>query len=572
MSAWGNIKKVGSGVRSVPRTAEWLARNILLVSFFVLILLTALLGARVLQSFNRMEKGLTEIQETETNLVRVIGKIRETTQQIRVEARQAQGSRDPLLRGFSNRKLQEYKKELDERIEAARKTRLVTMPEWAEFESALNEYWQTLDSEAPLRAEERDRLFKSIERLDKLTEEEREKNAERAFQLNKEEYDKVYYITLAVVGAGLLVAGLTFLEIRKTLKRMSGAYRASADSRDYLQSLLDSLVSGVAVVDEAGIVKTINNSFRDLPVADSKPALGRHYNEVFSEQRSLAERIKTVHENESHNDRYLGSFEIGERRLFDLYGSPLMIAGDRRGLILVFVEVTEAARAQAELRRNRALAAVGQMTAQIAHEIKNPLGSIRFAAEVLKRQPAGNEHSPLQTIQVIERSVDHLATIVAELSDFARPKELNRKELNINDLLDELSPMVADRLSLKKVRLDKRYAKDLPSGQFDGTELRKLFLNLLINAVDASDPGGVIEIRTRLNGSQDIIVEIEDRGVGMDAETLRRLFEPFYTTKEKGTGLGMAIAKKIVELHKGDLLLTSKEGVGTTATVKLPID
>jgi PAS domain S-box-containing protein len=568
-----NIKNVRSEVQSDSSTPEWLARITLLVAFFVLILMTALLGLRVLHSFNRMENSVEEMQDTETNLVRVVGKIRETAQKIRFEARQAQSNDEPMLRSFSARQLNLYKREMDERIAEARLTRLVNMPEWAEFETAFNEYWHTVEAASPLRPEERDRLVVTIDNLDALIDKEREKNNRLAHELNREEYSKVYFITLAVVGAGLLVAGLTFFEIRKVLKRLSGAYRESADSRDYLQSLLDSLVSGVVVIDEDGTVKTINDSFRHLPGQNSLPPVGRHYTEVFSEQRSLAQRIKVIHEDESHNDRYLGSFEIGERRLFDLYGSPLMIGGDRRGLILVFVEVTEAARAQAELRRNRALAAVGQMTAQIAHEIKNPLGSIRFAAEVLKRRSQNKvSANELQTIQVIERSVDHLASIVAELSDFARPKELNRKELSINELLDELSPMVADRLSAKSVRVERQFENDLPRGHFDGTELKKLFLNLIINAVDASEPGGVVEIRTRFNGSHEIIIDIADRGQGMDEETRRRLFEPFYTTKEKGTGLGMAISKKIVELHKGDLLISSKEGEGTTATVKLPID
>jgi two-component system NtrC family sensor kinase len=132
--------------------------------------------------------------------------------------------------------------------------------------------------------------------------------------------------------------------------------------------------------------------------------------------------------------------------------------------------------------------------------------------------------------------------------------------------------MVADRLNAKSIRVEKQFENDLPRARFDGTELKKLFLNLIINAVDASEPGGVVEIRTRFNGGHEIMVDITDRGAGMDEETRRRLFEPFYTTKAKGTGLGMAISKKIVELHKGDLLISSKEGEGTTATVKLPID
>jgi signal transduction histidine kinase len=103
------------------------------------------------------------------------------------------------------------------------------------------------------------------------------------------------------------------------------------------------------------------------------------------------------------------------------------------------------------------------------------------------------------------------------------------------------------------------------------TELKKLFLNLIINAIEASEPGKRIELRTNSDGNGKVMVEIVDHGAGMDTETLRRLFEPFYTTKEKGTGLGMAIARKITELHQGELTVKSRKGQGTTATVRLPI-
>jgi signal transduction histidine kinase len=257
--------------------------------------------------------------------------------------------------------------------------------------------------------------------------------------------------------------------------------------------------------------------------------------------------------------------------LFDVFTSPLIVGGERHGVILVFVDITEAARAQAELRRNHALTAVGQMTTQIAHEIKNPLGSIRFAAEVLKRRGTSNNADDLSTIQVIERSVDHLAAICAELSEFARPKKLNPAETNLSELLDGLLPMVADRLMAKQIEVATHYSSEIPPGHYDVTELKKLFLNLLINAVEASEPNSAIELSTRLNGSEDVVIDIKDHGSGMDAETLTRLFEPFYTTKEKGTGLGMAIAKRIAELHSGDLSVISKAGAGTTVTVRLPL-
>jgi signal transduction histidine kinase len=270
-------------------------------------------------------------------------------------------------------------------------------------------------------------------------------------------------------------------------------------------------------------------------------------------------------------NRYQGRLLSESGRLLDVFTSPLRFGETLYGMILLFIDVTEEVRAQTELQRNRALSAVGQMTAQIAHEIKNPLGSIRFAAEVLKRQKSGEEHDR-ETIHVIERSVDHLATVVSELSDYARPKELKRAALNLNQVLDEMMPMVADRLAAKEMQIERQYAAQLPVGEFDLTELKKLFLNLIINAIEASEPGRSIELRTGSNGDGQVVVEIIDHGEGMDAETLRRLFEPFYTTKEKGTGLGMAIARKIAELHHGELIVRSQKGRGTTATVRLPIN
>jgi len=113
---------------------------------------------------------------------------------------------------------------------------------------------------------------------------------------------------------------------------------------------------------------------------------------------------------------------------------------------------------------------------------------------------------------------------------------------------------------------------DLPSANYDEAELRKLFINLIINAIDASETGGRVELRTRRDGPGNLSVEVTDNGCGMDGDTIRRLYEPFFTTKTKGTGLGMSIARKITELHRGDLKVRSRKGSGTTMTVRLPLE
>ena len=566
------MRKLPARLLGLPRTAEWIVRNVLLVGFFVLLTLVAGLGYLSWQSFQELESEITIIRQSEVSHKSAVSLISETAGKIQAYARTALANQESSLISFTARQdLKTLKVEMDERIRNGRLTSLADTEQWREFEAAFEAYWAQINSKTAIDwSAERNRLTEAITGLEHYVRAELEENDKRIKALSERERKKEGAATAVVLFVSFVVAVLTFYEIRKIMKKLSLAYAESSASRDYLRSLLDSLDSGVVVIAEDGKVETVSRSFRKLTGLSAETEAEQDFKELFQDSPFLVEKISQGLSNLERVNRYQGSLELGDGKLFDVFASPLVINEERRGMILVFVDMTETARTQAELRRNRALSAVGQMTAQIAHEIKNPLGSIRFATEVIKRRGPISQ-SDAETLAVIDRSVDHLATIVAELADFARPKELKRTEIDLNNLLDDLMPMVADRLSVKRVEVEKRYSPDLPIGQYDATELKKLFLNLIINAIDASAPGGSIELRTRVNGKREVTVEIADRGAGMDKETLRRLFEPFYTTKEKGTGLGMAIAKKITELHKGDLLITSKKGEGTTATVRLPI-
>lgn len=566
------MQKLPARLLGLPRTAEWIVRNVLLVGFFMLLMLVAGLGYLSWQSFRELEEEITLIRQSEVSHKSAVSLISETAGKIQAYARTALANQESSIISFTARQnLKTLKVEMDERIRNGRLTSLSDTEQWREFEAAFEPYWEKINSKTAIDwFAERERMVKAIAELEHYVRAELEENDKRIKALSERERKKEGAATAVVLFVSFVVAVLTFYEIRKILKKLSLAYAESSASRDYLRSLLDSLDSGVVVIAKDGKVETVSRSFRILTGLGAETEVEQDFKELFQDSPFLVEKISQGLSNPGRVNRYQGSLELGDGKLFDVFASPLVINEERRGMILVFVDMTETARAQAELRRNRALSAVGQMTAQIAHEIKNPLGSIRFATEVIKRRGPISK-SDAETLAVIDRSVDHLATIVAELADFARPKELKRSEINLNNLLDDLMPMVADRLSVKRVGVEKHYSPDLPLGQYDATELKKLFLNLIINAIDASELGGSIELRTKVNGRREVTVEIADRGSGMDKETLSRLFEPFYTTKEKGTGLGMAIAKKITELHKGDLLITSKKGEGTTATVRLPI-
>lgn len=557
-----------------PRPVESLVRNVLFLGFFVLLLLVVGVGYRAVQSVEQLESESVFVDDIGERHLRLVLNLSETVGNIVPESRTLAATRSNSLLGFSARqRLSDLKREMDSKVAEGRASSLVDWDEWKEFEAANKDFWLGVDAKDATDQswhEKRQRMVQALKDLDRAVDKERVRSDEQAHQMSAGARKRIVLATGAVLMVGIIVAVLALYEIRRNVLALSHAYAGTAEARDYLQSLLDSLVSGVAVIGQDGIVKTVSESFRALPVVGPESRSGQDYRELFRNNSSLLAAVAEQLKQSVSTNRHYGRVDLGVS-LFDVFTSPLMVAGNRSGIIAVFVDVTETARAQSELQRNRALTAVGQMTAQIAHEIKNPLGSIRFAAEFLKRTAATDHASDLPTIEVIERSVDHLAAIVAQLSEFARPKKLNRSEINLNDLLDELLPMVADRLNAKDMQVSKQYSPNIPDGHYDGTELRKLFLNLIINAVEASEPNSSIELRTSLNGDGQVLVDIVDRGCGMDAETLRRLFEPFYTTKEKGTGLGMAIAKHIAELHGGDLSVQSRTGAGTTATVKLPL-
>jgi PAS domain S-box-containing protein len=469
----------------------------------------------------------------------------------------------------------EARKDLDETIEAGRKLPLGQTQEWTELERGYAAFVAALPNAEVFPRPEQEVFERAVHNLLERVQLEVRDGEDEAQRMRKSAQSDVAFTTTACLLVGLVVSALSFVETRRRIALIRRAYSRVAASKEVVESTLEGMDSAVLTLSLDGVVTRINGAALHVLGHESpETVVGRSVEEALLAQPALLAMVAPVVETRNPNRRYLGRIEVGaEQWLFDVGASPLTIAGAVRGYIVTLSDVTEAERAGEELRRNRALAAVGQMTAQVAHEIKNPLGGVRLAAQVLARKLHGDEQS-LEVIHRIENSVDHLNRIVAELNQFARPQELTLAPVRLDRLMDELLEMVGDRVVDKHVRVVRRYAEDLPDGQVDEGELRKAFINFLINALEASPEGAELEVAVEaLGDGPDAAarVTIRDEGKGMGEETLRRLFEPFYTTKAHGTGLGMAIAKKIVDLHKGRIEVRSRVGTGTTVTVVLPL-
>lgn len=222
-----------------------------------------------------------------------------------------------------------------------------------------------------------------------------------------------------------------------------------------------------------------------------------------------------------------------------------------------------------ELVRSERLAAVGKMAAMITHEVRNPLSSIGLNTELLEDEVTGNEEAR-KLVRAIHHEVDRLTQITEEYLSFARlPKPKTAPEA-INTLVGDLASFVRADLAAKQVKLDVQLASGDPVALVDAAQMRQCLINLVRNATEAvSGKGGAVTLRTKHAGDR-ILIEVEDDGTGIAPDVLPRLFDPFFSTKDGGNGLGLALTQQIVKDHGGDLAVQSTLGRGTTFTVSVP--
>jgi signal transduction histidine kinase len=407
-----------------------------------------------------------------------------------------------------------------------------------------------------------------------------EEQRDEAFQRAQSELSFLKW--LAALTA-LVVAAATLLEVWRRFRQMRRSFAALRRERLFSAQMLEGMPSAVAAIDRQDRIRSANAAFfRVFPGA----SVGIYIHDRFTTPDGL-KLLAAATSTRVHATVYRGRFRLAfeddaRERAFDVYSSPLEIEGEQ-GQLLTLVDVTEAAEAEQDLRRQESLAAVGRAAATVAHEIKNPLGSIRLGVAMLRDMTKDRE--AINTIDLVERGIEHLSKLTLDVTQFSRRSKLTLAEVDLTDLLEESLELVADKLQEKRTPVERHFSAEPLRGHWDEDQLRQVFVNLIANAVDAGQAESPVVVTTdratltlgdRHNGGRGrqvagARVQIEDRGSGMDAQTRARIFEPFFTTKKKGTGLGLAIAKQIVEQHGGTIRADSTPGHGTRFTIELPL-
>lgn len=386
----------------------------------------------------------------------------------------------------------------------------------------------------------------------------------------------IYLIGIALA-VGALVAVGTIWQVQRHFSEMRRSVLETRRERTFATQLLEGMVSAVAAIDNDDRIRSANAAFfRIFPNA----SIGASVLEKLGpdDAMKMLETVTAIRvQKATYHGRLVAQVEE-EDKAFDVYSSPLAI-NDERGQIVTLVDATEAAESERTLRRSESLAAVGQATTQVAHEIRNPLGSIRLGVSMLRDSVTDPE--ALNTIELVERGIKHLNKLVVDVTQFSRQKELERAAVDLHESLERSIDLVSERIVEKNTTVEKQFSQRSIVGQWDPYQLRQVFVNVIANAVDASQENSEVLISTELlapetNGDGQsprhyARITIADNGRGMDKATRDRIFEPFFSTKKRGTGLGLAIVKQIVELHGGRISVNSEPGHGSQFRIDLPV-
>ncbi|HKO99610.1 MAG TPA: ATP-binding protein [Pyrinomonadaceae bacterium] len=554
----------------------------LFIGFLLLLVLISMLG---LLSVRRMDEVSLEVMGLEQQHSEKLGlflKLRLAVTKLNNEARARADSESR----------RELRPPIDVRLSAARQELNVLLPNlerpttndpaWRSFKNDLKAFVEVTEDLRRYSLEGFDK-FRIIDRqLDEFLAQSNADQLEVFRQSEAIEQKAVQSIrtwTAFALLVGAFVTIGTIWEVQRRFAEMRRSVDEAKRERVFTGQMLEGMVSAVAAVDQEARIRSANAAFfKIFPGASIGASI---YEKIAAEPalRMLEAATQTRVDKSTYRGRWIvpGEDAGDEGRSFDVYSSPLAI-DDARGQILTLVDVTEAAEAERGLRRQESLAAVGQATAQVAHEIRNPLGSIRLGVSMLRDNVTDAEG--LNTIDLVERGIKHLSKLVVDVAQFSRRKELERANVHLREVINRSLELVSDKIKENDIKVDVKLEDPALTGHWDPDQLRQIVVNLVANAIDASQKGApitisaetiLVEAGDHLAVKKNARITITDQGKGMEKAVLDRVFEPFFSTRKRGTGLGLAIVKQIVEQHGGVIHAESEPGSGTRFIVDLPV-
>jgi PAS domain S-box-containing protein len=379
-----------------------------------------------------------------------------------------------------------------------------------------------------------------------------------------------------------------------THEQIEALFVYTADENERLETVLDSLAEGIIVCDENHAVVLVNKyGERLLHTGHYESGIQPVWTLIRDDK--MADFFKeTLINGGREEDREFDLDINGIQRLVSASILPLVKDKHVTGSLIHLDDITEKRFREAQLRRAENLASLTTLAAGVAHEIKNPLGSISihiqliqktmnsgmsFCNEELNREkPLAGKNTQMQEsfnllqqyLGVVNEEIDRLNKIVVDFLFAVRPMNMEFRQQNVNILIQELTDFVQFELNESHIMLDLQLADDLPFINIDERFMKQALLNLIKNAMAAMSDGGTLSVKTSLV-DDNVTIVVCDNGIGIPEENLSKIFEPYYTTKDTGSGLGLTLVFKIIREHQGTISVKSRLNEGTCFTIKLPV-
>ena len=366
------------------------------------------------------------------------------------------------------------------------------------------------------------------------------------------------------------------IELEKKNRELSENLKEMDSIKNHLRNILESVKMGIVVINLEGKITVFNNAAQEITGLKSSDVIGKYYKDVYgnSVDKSLSLLSTLKNSKEYAND---------EKEIVTTNGATVpveystsLVKNEHEevlGAVEKFSDMTEIKKLEEEVQQAKTLAALGEMAANVAHEIRNPLGGIGGFAALLERDLDVNDPRRNLVKKIIE-GVSGLNRIAANLLFYTRPIKPELQKQDIIKTIDEV-------LSLMEVEMEQdgrkiEVIRDFPATcneiRFDPELFHQVFLNIFKNAAESIENEGKLRVGVRTeNNGKNMVISLEDNGKGMSENVQKKLFNPFFTTKADGTGLGLAIVKKIIDVHDGEIFVKSEEGKGTIFEINLPV-
>lgn len=357
---------------------------------------------------------------------------------------------------------------------------------------------------------------------------------------------------------------------------LSSVYASTQELVDltrYVDNVMSNLPVGVLNYQIQHDDINFNPRAREILKVDKEEISREHFENLFSDRLLQGEFLDLLNIDEDTVDVSQEKYELqdleGNRRIVKASRSSIRDSENLlSGIVIVLSDITEQERLNEQVSRTERLAALGELASSLAHEIKNPLTSIQGFIQMMPERSEDQEFIE-KTADILGRECNRLDELIKNLQSYARPQVGQRQEFNIKDVIDETLTLLRKEAEKEDVDINLRVNGDLKV-YGDPSKLKQVVMNLSLNAIEAISEGGEYDVIGEEANHNYIRLRFEDNGIGMDEETLGKIFNPFFTTKDEGTGLGMAITHRIVEDHGGMININSTPKEGTEVEVLLP--